>query len=277
MIAAISSSYILNEDFELNEDMCRHMILNSIKTVLGKFKNNYGQLIISCDSENYWRKDLFPFYKIKRKAKFDESNIDWHNVYKYMRKIENEIKDNFKFQLIEVNGAESDDVIACIVKHVNDISNIDYKPEPIMIVSKDKDFVSLQKFTNVGQYNSSKNEFIITNDPKKFLFSLICKGDTSDSIPNIVSSENSIANSIRQKPMYEKKIDLWYEEGLPEEVQERFRLNQKLIDFDYIPRKINDSIIDEYNLQINKKSRNLMKYFQEHNLNNLISNIQYFT
>ena len=34
----------------LSKDLCRHLVLNSIRSVVHKFKRDYGEVIICCDS-----------------------------------------------------------------------------------------------------------------------------------------------------------------------------------------------------------------------------------
>jgi hypothetical protein len=268
LIANIMQYLFMNETVELNEDLIRHMVLNSIKSVKQKF-SEYGQLIISCDSRDYWRKDLFPYYKIKRKKDRDKSSVNWSDLYIYMDKIKKEISDNFKYPVIEVDKAESDDIIGFLV-------NKSYK-EPILIISRDKDFISLQKYPNVKQYSTVDKKYYETNDPNKYLFENIIKGCTSDSIPNIFSSLDSIALGKRQKPVFQNKIDLWWKEkNIPEEYQERFNFNRKLIDLSMTPKDIQENILESYQNQINKKKKNLINYFIQHNLKEQLSNIQDF-
>ena len=50
----------LSHNDEVEEDLVRHMILNSIRMYRQKFTAEYGELIIACDDKNYWRKDIFP-------------------------------------------------------------------------------------------------------------------------------------------------------------------------------------------------------------------------
>ena len=54
-------------------------------------------------------------------------------------------KENLPYKMIEVYGAEADDIIATLCKHFQD--------EKIMIVSGDKDFIQLQTYPNVKQYS----------------------------------------------------------------------------------------------------------------------------
>ena len=37
--------------------MVRHMILNSLRMYRGRFKEEYGELILCYDSKHYWRRD----------------------------------------------------------------------------------------------------------------------------------------------------------------------------------------------------------------------------
>jgi hypothetical protein len=269
MVANIMQYLYSNDTVEINEDLIRHMILKSIHHIILKYKQE-GNLIISCDSNNYWRKDIFPYYKIGRKKSREESLINWTEMYKYMRKIKQEIADNFSYPIIEVDGAESDDIIGVLVRKFS-------KDDKILILSRDKDFVQLQKYPNVSQYSSVDKKFYYSENPSKDLFEKIIKGDAGDSIPNIFSPLDSIALSIRQKPAHQKKIDLWWEEKkIPDELKERFDLNKKLIDLTQTPDIIQEKILESYESQINKKKKNLMNYFIEHNLSNLLTDIQDF-
>ena len=94
----------------LEESMVRHMVLNSLRSYNSKFRDEYGEMIIACDNKNYWRKKLFPYYKANRKKKRDESEINWNTVFEIFNKLRTEIKDNFPYRVIQVEGAEADAV-----------------------------------------------------------------------------------------------------------------------------------------------------------------------
>ena len=51
-----------------DENMVRHMILNSIRMYRSQFHNEYGEVVLAYDSKHYWRRDYFPNYK---------AAIDW--------------------------------------------------------------------------------------------------------------------------------------------------------------------------------------------------------
>ena len=52
---------------ELSEDLVRHMVLNSLRAHNKKFRKEYGQMVIACDSSNVSRSTAFPKYKAGRK------------------------------------------------------------------------------------------------------------------------------------------------------------------------------------------------------------------
>ena len=40
-----------------DEELIRHMILNSIRMYNKKYRDEYGQMVICCDGFNTWRKE----------------------------------------------------------------------------------------------------------------------------------------------------------------------------------------------------------------------------
>jgi hypothetical protein len=52
----------------VDRDLVRHMVFNSLRMYKKKFGNKYGDMVICCDDKNYWRKEIFPYYKASRKG-----------------------------------------------------------------------------------------------------------------------------------------------------------------------------------------------------------------
>ena len=77
---------------ELSEDLVRHMVLNSLRAHNKKFRKEYGDMVIACDSKNVWRREIFPNYKAGRKASREKSDHDWDYIFKLLGDIRNEIK-----------------------------------------------------------------------------------------------------------------------------------------------------------------------------------------
>jgi hypothetical protein len=52
-----------NPKMKLDENLIRHMVLNSLRSYITQFKEKYGEVIIACDNKRFWRRDVFPLYK----------------------------------------------------------------------------------------------------------------------------------------------------------------------------------------------------------------------
>ena len=61
MISNLMAQIGNHTNMEIEEDLLRHMILNSIRSYNQKFKDEYGEMIIACDAGNNWRRQVFPY------------------------------------------------------------------------------------------------------------------------------------------------------------------------------------------------------------------------
>jgi len=77
---------------EIEEGMVRHMVLNSVRSYKTKFGAEYGELVIACDNKNYWRRQLFPYYKANRKKNQETSELNWKAIFECLNKIRAELK-----------------------------------------------------------------------------------------------------------------------------------------------------------------------------------------
>ena len=165
-----------------NIEMVRYMVCNSIKGYIRKFGNEYGKdLVLACDSGNPWRRDFFPQYKASRRTSREDSTNDWNALFSLIHDIKEELKDNFPYKVIAIDNAEADDIIGVIVKMQTE--------DKYLIVSGDKDFKQLQKYSNVSQYSPIQKHMVVEDNPTRYLHEQIIKGDRSDGIPNILSAE----------------------------------------------------------------------------------------
>ena len=143
-LASLMMSLHMNKG-ELDDEMVRHMILNSVRGYRTMYNEDYGELVLTYDSRAYWRKQIFPQYKANRKKSREEDNRDWDSIFGVLNQIKEEIREFLPYKVVETYEAEADDVNATLCKH--------YQSEKIMIVSGDKDFIQLQKYDNVSQYS----------------------------------------------------------------------------------------------------------------------------
>ena len=75
-----------------------------------------------------------------------------------------------------------------------------------MIISSDKDFIQLHN-KNVQQWSPVTKKLVNGEVPAQYLFEHILKGDRGDGVPNVLSTDDSIVNGIRQRPITRKYID----------------------------------------------------------------------
>lgn len=249
------------------------MVLNSIRRINKKFKQEYGDLIICCDDRNYWRKDIQPYYKHRRKDNQNKGDIDFGEVFECLNKIREELKNEMPYKVIHVDRAEADDIIGTLVHYKGNILNVG---EPIMISSSDKDYIQLQKYGNVKQYDSIRDRDIKHSDPEEYLYQHILKGDSSDDIPNVLSENDCFVNKVRQKPITKKRIEEFRDyDSLSEDMQRRIDRNRKLIDLSMVPDGIKKEIIDQYETP-KKKRISILSYLMKHDLEKLMDNISEF-
>lgn len=232
---------------DLDENLIRHTILNSLRLYRNSFKDKYGELIICGDGKNNWRKEVFPNYKYKRSESKSKSDVDWNELYRIIYKVYDEISDNFPYKTILVDECEADDVIATLVERTQEFGQY----EAVIIISADKDFAQLQRYDNVRQYSPLKKQFIDESNPRKQLLELILKGDASDGIPNVLSPDNSFADGIRQTPLRRTTIDKLIEDlkCMGDEVYRNYCRNKKLIDLTETPNSVKSKILNSFEEQ----------------------------
>jgi hypothetical protein len=264
----------MSKSNEVSEDMVRHMVLNSLRGYRQRFFEEYGELVLCYDSKKYWRREYFPNYKSNRKKDRAKSGLDWSSIFDTLNKIRDEIKENFPYKVVEVEGAEADDIIAGVVKHVSENPS---EYEKVLVLSADKDFIQLQKHSFVKQYNPIHKKFVEGDDPYRYIREHIMKGDRSDGIPNFLSPDNTFTDEIRQKPLSKKKLDLWIHEEpesfCNEEMMRNYQRNKTLIDLECIPSELHDEIIKEFHQAPCGNKSKILNYFIKNRLKNLMEDI----
>ena len=259
---------------QVEEGLVRHMILNTIRTYVKKFKESHGpEVVLACDNKNYWRREIFPHYKASRKKAREASGHDWNTIFECLNTIKEELKQNSPYKVVEVHTCEADDIIATLT--MNRAAN-----EKIMILSSDKDFAQLQKFPNVEQYSPILKKFIKEPLPSAQLKQLVIRGDKSDGIPNILSADDIFVAGGRQKPITEAKIINWMnqepKEFCNDEMFRNYTRNQTLIDLTKIPENLKQEILHNYENAKGKTKQQFMNYMIANRLKNLLEVIDEF-
>jgi 5'-3' exonuclease len=262
---------------EIDENMIRHMFLNSLRANRKKFTEEWGEIVICCDSKNVWRKDIFPYYKANRKKSRSESDIDWNELFTVVHKIRDEIDESFPYKVVNVDRVEADDIIATIV-HDNG-TTLNTGGEKFLILSGDKDYIQLHCYANVGQYDPVRKRWIRNDDPDKYLKEHILKGDAGDGVPNVLSADNCLAIGERQRPMTSKRLYALLDGGeknMTEEVLSGYHRNKMMIDLNEIPQNYKDEILEVYNKDKMIGREGLFNFFIKHKLKHLLTDIQDF-
>ena len=279
-IAIGSLMVALNRSGEdVDDALIRHLVLNNLRYYRSKFTEEYGELVICCDSKHYWRRDYFTHYKANRKKDRASSGYDWNFIFESLNSVRDEIKTHFPYKVLEIYGAEADDIIATLVKS-ND------GDAPNLIVSSDKDFIQLHGY-NVKQYSPVSKKLLNGSDPVGYLREHIFKGDRSDGVPNVLSADDTFVAEKRQKPMRKTTLatlteamntsdasDLHNLAKCPTDTWLRnYHRNETLIDLNKIPTDIQNLILAQFeNTEVGDRSK-LFNYFVEKKLNNLIQSI----
>jgi 5'-3' exonuclease len=258
----------------VEESLVRHMILNSLRTYVKKFRDSHGpEVIIACDNKKYWRRDIFPHYKASRKKIREASGHDWATIFECLSKIKQELKDYSPYKVIDVDTAEADDIIAVLAMKYS-------ATQKVMILSSDKDFAQLQKYPNVDQYSPILKKHIKEPLPAAQLKQLIIRGDKGDGIPNILSADDCFVTATRQKPITEVKIIKWMNqqptEFCTEEMLRNYNRNELLIDLAKIPTELKQNILDTYGDTKAKTKQQFMNYLMSNRLKNLLEVIDEF-
>lgn len=255
---AIAIGNLVVQRLAVEENLLRHMILNSIRMYRQKFHKEYGEIVICADGQKNWRKDVYPQYKFKRKENREESAIDWNEAFRIINMVREEIQENFPYKVLHIHGCEADDTIAHIAMSTQEFG----KHEKVMIVSADKDFVQLQKYDNIKQFSPMTKKFVKSDNPRLTLMEHIFRGDGGDGVPNVLSDDNVFVDGRRQTPLSKKKIEAWLEAdnlqaAMGEEVYRNYMRNKKLIDLTETPQPVVDKIINSYEEQdpLNNKGK----------------------
>jgi 5'-3' exonuclease len=261
-----------------DEQLIRHMILNSIRMYNKKYRDEYGQMVICADGMNTWRKQYFPQYKAARKKNRSESSMDWNKIFNCLNETRDDLKANFPYKVVHMEGCEADDVIGALAIETQEFG----KNEPVMIISSDKDFIQLQRYSNVKQFSPIQKKAVKDENPRKYLFEHILKGDKGDGIPNILSGDNTFVDEIRQSPMTAKKIEHFMHNAdklsdvMTSEEYRNFQRNKTLIDLHDIPSDRFKSIIDNYEEQKPAMRMKVLNYLIKKRCNNLIEVVEEF-
>jgi len=264
-------------DVEINVPLMRHMILNQLRSYKNKFGAEFGDMVIACDNRHYWRRKVFPHYKYSRRKVRDDSGFDWSSIFEALNAIRNEIDQFLPYPVIDVHGAEADDVIGALAEYSQTAKQgvLFEDAEPVLIISGDHDFNQLQKWSNIKQYSPVKKKFIkITESAEAVLLEHIITGDKGDGVPNMLSADDCFVTGTRQKPIRKVLLEEWKtmrpEDFVTGDMAPGYVSNKQLVDLSMTPDDIKEAIVESYESQLNKDKGQLLNYFIKYKLKGMI-------
>jgi hypothetical protein len=266
-------------------NIIRHAILTGVKFYKKKYGNQYGELVLACDGKNYWRKDIFPYYKAGRSKAREKSNLDWQLVFNTISQVRDEIAENFPYKVIHLDNVEGDDIIASICKWTQTNGMIDRgmfeEKQLVVIISSDGDFKQLRKYENVTQWSPIKKKDVPCDNPIAYVAEHIAKaGD--DGIPNVLSPDNVfVSEGARQKKMMSSRLAEFIKLGRDacqtDEERRNWDRNNALINLDMIPENIYNKIISIYTTTGSKNTKvDVYNYLVKHRCRLLLDEIEEF-
>lgn len=269
---AIAIGNVVTQKLDPDENLLRHMILNSIRLYRTKFKEKYGEVVIAADAGGNWRYDVFPNYKAARKKNRADSKMDWNEVFRIINMVYEELEEHFPYKTLKIKGCEADDIIATLARQTQEFG----QHEPVMIISADKDFAQLQKYNNIDQFSPMTKKFIKIENPRKQLLELILKGDTSDGVPNVLSGDSVFVDGERQTPLRKPVMEALMDDPNSQgpEVFRNIQRNRQLIDLEETPEHLKAEIINTYNNQNRTDNKNkVLNYLVANRCRRLIDDI----
>ena len=265
-----------HHNIDLDENLLRHMFLNSIRSNRKKFHKEFGEIVICADGKNSWRRETFPYYKANRRKSREESELDWNELFRMINTIRSELKDHFPYKVIHIDHCEADDIIGAVIHEHGTELNIG--AEQFLILSGDKDYIQLHKYANVKQYDPVRKKWVQNSDPDKYLMEHIIKGDSGDGVPNILSPDNCLAIGERQKMMTANRLANFLKgpDHMDENTVRNYHRNKMMIDLTEIPDAYKKKILEDYSVDKEVGRSQLFDYFMKNKLKNLITDIQDF-
>ena len=256
---------------ELSENLVKHIILNNLRVYRNKYKEaDHGKMVIACDSYS-WRKEVFPEYKAQRKANRSKDKHDWQQIFDLIESTLQDLRENFPYAVIKIDSAEADDIIGALTVEMSDFGG-----EDVVIISADKDFIQLQQYGHVIQWSPMFNKMIKEDNPRRYLFEHLLKGDAGDGVPNANSHDDVFVTAARQTPMTQKQIDKYWDNHddlemiMKPNVFRNFMRNVQMIDLTNTPDGIREASINTYKNYKYPSRQNILTYLIENRMKMLI-------
>lgn len=269
----MSSIMVQIKEMDGNPDLIRHMVFNMIRRYNLEHRDQFGETVICFDSKGNWRKDTFPQYKANRKKGREESDINWTQIFEVIGEVKENMKEYSPYRCIEIERCEADDIIGTICEK-------QMTPEPILIISPDRDFVQLQRYPNVKQFSNIQKKFVEPREgtAEDDLALKILQGDSGDGVPNVLSDDMTLTEGRRQGVLSKKKKLALLEDpqALGTTIARQYIRNKRMIDLTSTPDDLKDKIMEEFAKPANGSIMRMMTLMTKHRMNLMMESLSDF-
>lgn len=193
-----------------------------------------------------FRKDMYPEYKAQRtlvKRQYQIQPIKDYIVDVLFKELD--VHGQYGYNVIKVEGAEGDDVIATtIIRKKNDYIGM-------MLIASDHDFLQIDGLREFDMFGKEAKrdlggEIVSAND---YLLGKILMGDKSDNIKQVFTRCGPKTALKWTKDRESLKKVLSEDHALAS----RYLLNKKMISFEHIPIELSDKILKHVNEALHKE------------------------
>ena len=230
-LRAFPDTLELDEEIIINKFQKR--FIEGLEELSKKYKTPYNNIFLCCDcpQQEIWRKEIYPEYKNNRKYDHDVSKaftIFFEKIYPLLEKK--------NINIIKCKHAEADDIAAIITKELQ-------HENKVTIITSDQDYLQLlNENTQIFNLNKKKNNLREKSlgAPHLDLQVKIIIGDKSD---NISGCFPRCGQKTAIKYIKENKLESLFIK-YPQS-KNIYEINQRIIDFDFIPTNIKKNIISQ--------------------------------
>lgn len=240
-------------------------------------------IVLCFDSKSNWRKKYTQSSKaITNKVYKQNRSKKLSNTEKAIKKYLDEkieelaeaLQKNTKLFVLHKDGIEGDDFVGGVCQIYGDQNNVRLK-----LVSSDKDYMQLLRYSNVEIVNPLKNgkprslkDF--NNDPDLYVFEKCIRGDGKDNVrssyPRLLRTKlvEAFYDSYKRENIMEHE----FEETIYDEVKDKyvnktfkvrdlFEENRMLLDLENQPEKVKEEIFEEIEREMLSKKKLSIPYF----------------
>ena len=186
-----------------------------------------------CRRQNIWRNEFYDKYKATR---VNDDGFMGGPFFKMVYE-DNMFQEGGARVILKHPKLEADDCVAIFVKHVV----VNYPNANVKIITSDKDYLQLAG-PKVRIFNLAYKEIseeTLGGSAEADLFCKIVMGDTSDNIKSVLNKcgPKTALKCFKDRTYFDERMK-------KENAYEKYELNQKIIDFNFIPQNIIDEFVN---------------------------------